>query len=284
MEMVKARLILPAAVVLLVCSCQCDFQYSWEKHRMDGHRTGVTIPNATNVAQALGTVDGDVYTAPNGRTFPRGSATYAAAADMIGVQEEMARVKEVVGYAPEAMVRRAPECELSDWIVDEMMVDVARLTKRKVDVGITNFGGIRVDMPQGDVILDDLLSMLPFKNYLSYVALKGSDLQAIFDYMAKTRVQVLGGVKLVVDGDKVESVLIGGKPLDPKKTYGVATSDFLLDGGDGLTIGKNAKELIVTDQTIIDGILPYARRLQAAGKPIAYQTDGRVVVKNQEEK
>lgn len=282
--MVKARLILPAAVVLLVCSCQYDFQYSWEKHRMDGHRTGVTIPNATNVAQALGTVDGDVYTAPNGRTFPRGSATYAAAADMIGVQEEMARVKEVVGYAPEAMVRRAPECELSDWIVDEMMVDVARLTKRKVDVGITNFGGIRVDMPQGDVILDDLLSMLPFKNYLSYVALKGSDLQAIFDYMAKTRVQVLGGVKLVVDGDKVESVLIGGKPLDPKKTYGVATSDFLLDGGDGLTIGKNAKELIVTDQTIIDGILPYARRLQAAGKPIAYQTDGRVVVKNHEEK
>ncbi|MBQ9450711.1 MAG: 5'-nucleotidase C-terminal domain-containing protein [Bacteroidales bacterium] len=281
--MVQTKLILLAATALLACSCQYEYEYSWERHRMDGRRTGVTVPNATNVAQALGTVEGDTYTAPNGKAFPKGSATYAAAADMIGVQGEMARVKEVIGHAPVAMVRHDPESEISNWLVDEMMVDVARLTKRKVDVGITNFGGIRIDMPEGDVILDDLLSMFPFKNYLCYVALKGSDLQAIFDYMAKTRVQVLGGVKLVVDGDKVESVLIGGKRLDPKKTYGVATNDFLLDGGDGLTIGKNAKELIVTDQTIIDAMLPYVRSLTASGKPIAYQTDGRVVIKNREE-
>ena len=285
MEMVKARLIPLVALTLLAFSCtQKEYEYSWEKFRMDGHRTGVTVPNVDNVARALGVVDGDVYTAPNGRIFPKGSATYAVAADMIGVQEQMARVKEIIGHAPAAMVRRAPESEISNWLVDRMMVDVARLTRHKVDVGITNFGGIRVDMPEGDVIMDDLLSMFPFRNYLVYVALKGSDLQAIFDYMAKTRVQVLGGVKLVVDGDQVESVLIGGKPLDPKKTYGVATNDFLLDGGDGLTVGKNARELIVTDQTIIDAMLPYVRSLTEAGKPIAYQTDGRVVIKNKEGK
>ena len=282
MEMVQAKVIALAAAALLACSCQ--YSMSWQNYRMDGHRTGVGVPNADNVPQALGVIDGDVYTAPNGRTYAKGSATYAAAADMIGVQDQMARVKEVIGHAPEAMVRRSPESAISDWVVDGMMAEVARLTKRKVDVGITNFGGIRVDIPEGDVLLDDLLSMLPFRNSLCYVALKGSDLQAIFDQMAATRPQVVGGVKLVFNDGKVESALVGGKPIDPKKTYGVATSDFLLDGGDGLTVGKNARELIVTDKYIIDAILPYARRLTAEGKPIAYQTDGRVVVKTQEEK
>ena len=278
--MVQAKVVALAAAALLACSCQ--YSMSWQKYRMDGHRTGVTVPSADNVPQALGVIESDVYTAPNGRTFAKGSATYAAAADMIGVQAKMARVKEVVGHAPEAMVRQSPESALSDWIVDRMMAEVASVTKRKVDVGITNFGGIRVDLPAGDVLLDDLLSMLPFRNSLCYVALKGSDLQAIFDQMAATRPQVVGGVKLVFNGGKVESALVGGKPVDPKKTYGVATSDFLLDGGDGLTIGKNARELIVTDKYIIDAILPYARRLAAEGKPIAYQTDGRMVIKKEE--
>ena len=255
---------------------------SWQKYRMDGHRTGVTVPSADNVPQALGVIEGDVYTAPNGRTFAKGSATYAAAADMIGVQAQMARVKEVVGHAPEAMVRQSPESALSDWIVDRMMAEVASVTKRKVDVGITNFGGIRVDLPAGDVLLDDLLSMLPFRNSLCYVALKGSDLQAIFDQMAATQPQVLGGVKFVLTGHRIDTLLVGGKPIDPNRTYGVATIDFLLDGGDGLTIAKNARELITADKTVIDVMLPYVRSLGASGTPLEYKTDGRVVVKKEE--
>ena len=279
--MVQAKVIALAALVLLASSC--EYRYSWEKYRMDGHRTGVTVPTADNVDRALGTVDDAGYHAPNGVVFPKESATCAAAEDLIAVQPQMKAIKEVVGYATREMVAHAPESELSNWWVDRMMVDVAQVTKRKVDVGILNFGGIRVGLPEGDILLDDFVSMFPFKNYLTYVALKGSDLQAIFDFMASTRPQVVGGVKFVLDGNKIDTLLVGGKPIDPKKTYGVATLDFLVDGGDGLTIGKNAKEMIITKTLVIDAVLAYVRSLQAAGKPIEYVTDGRVVVKNTEE-
>ena len=278
--MVKAKVIALAALALLACSCQHEF--SWQKHRMDGHRTGVRVPTADNVTEALGTVNDSVYVAPNGKVFPLGTATYGAAADLIAVQPEMARVKEVIAFAPRAMISYAPESELSNWWVDRLMVEVASVTRRKVDVGIANFGGIRVDFPQGDILLDDLVSMFPFKNYLSYVALKGSDLQAIFDQMAATRPQVLGGVKFVLTGNRIDTLLVGGKPIDPDRTYGVATIDFLLDGGDGLTIAKNAKELITADKTVIDVMLPYVRSLGASGTPLEYKTDGRVVVKEEE--
>ena len=276
MEMVQTKVIALASVVLLACSCQ--YRMSWQKYRMDGHRTGVTAPTAVNVTAALGTVDDSVYVSPGGRTFPKGSATYAAAADLIAVQPQMAALKEVIGTTSRPMEAQAPESELSNWLVDHLMQDVAEITGRQVDVGISNFGGIRVDLPKGDVLMDDLVSMFPFKNYLTYVALKGSDLQAVFDFMAQTRPQVLGGVKFVLTDHHIDTLLVGGKPIDPERVYGVATIDFLLDGGDGLTIAKNARELIITDRLIIDSMLPYARNFAAAGKPIEYFTDGRVVV------
>ena len=255
MEMVQAKVIALAALVLLASSC--EYQYSWEKYRMDGHRTGVTVPGAENPAAALGTVDGDTYTAPNGTAWQKGSATYGVAADLIAVQPRMKEIKTVVGFATRDMEAAAPESELSNWWVDRTMEDVARLAKRKVDVGILNFGGIRTSIPQGEVWLDDFVSMFPFKNDLCYVALKGSDLQALFESIAASRPFVIGGAKMVVD--------------------------FLLDGGDGLSVAKNAKELVNTGTRVIDAVLPYVYSLQAAGKPIEYFTDGRLVFDEWEE-
>ena len=250
---------------------------------MDAHRTGVTAPNADNVPEALGVVEGDVYTAPNGRTFPKGSCTYATALDMIAVQPEMAALKEVIGYSSREMIRKGANCEITNWIVDHLREDVARLTRRKVDIAIINSGGIRVDLPQGDVILDDMVSMLPFRNHLCYVALKGSDVIALFEKMAAASIQPVSGAKVVVSDHKLDTLLIGGKPVDPEKIYGVGTIDFLLDGGDKLNVGKNAQELIITDCLVIDSMLPYARSFAEQGKPIEYFVDDRVIIKEGKE-
>ena len=275
MEIVKTKVIALAALTLLACSCH-EYTFTWEKYRMDGHRTGVTAPNAENVPQTLGTVNDAVYNAPNGTVWQQGSATYAVANDLIAVQPLMKDLKTVVGNATRDMVAYAPESELSNWWVDTMMADVARLTKKKVDVGVLNFGGIRTSLSQGEILLDDFVSMFPFKNDLVYVALKGSDLQEVFNTIAASRPFVLGGVKMVVKQHQIDTLLVGGKPIDPNKVYGVATVDFLLDGGDGLTVGKNAKELKDTDVRVIDAVLADIYKLQAAGKPLEYFTDGRL--------
>lgn len=251
---------------------------------MDGHRTGVTAPNADNVTAALGVVNDSCYVAPNGKVFPAGSATYAAASEMLAVQPQMGPLKQVIGYSVREMRREGPNCELSNWIVDHLMVDVARLTGKKVDVGLINSGGIRVDLPAGPVIMDDMVSMLPFRNYLCYVGLKGEDLTALFENMAKNGIQCFGGAHMVVEGDRLDTLLVGGKPVDPEKVYGVATIDFLLDGGDRINVGKNAVELIITDTKVIDSMLPYAMSYAERGDSIEYFTDDRLVVRGREKK
>ena len=222
-------------------------------------------------------VEEGVYTAPNGRSFESGS-TPAVAQALINVQPDMARLKEVIAYAPEDLVRSKPECALFDFIVDRLAADVAKVTGRRVDFGFTNTGGIRVDIPAGDVLLDDLVSMLPFKNYLTWVELKGSDLRTVLEYMAETKPQCISGGRVVIKGGKLVSAEIGGEPLDDERVYGVATIDFLLDGGDGFKLARGARDYVITDVLIGDAILADVRALTAAGKPLEYKTDGRITV------
>ena len=249
----------------------------WKAAKIDGHRTGVTIPSKDNVKTAIGTVERGVYTAPNGRVFKKG-ATPAVAQLLIDAQPAMAPVKEVIGYAEKEMKRYRPQCELSNWFTDFLRTKTAELSGRHVDVAIYNFGGIRTDMPQGMITVDDIMSMFPFRNTLCYVALKGSDLRAIFQFLAETGMQAVSGVQLVVRDHKLESVKVGGEPLDDKKTYGVATINFLLTGGDGLFIAKNALELIDSGIYVKDALIPYIQRLTRESTAIEGRLDDRIVL------
>ena len=249
----------------------------WKHEKIDGHRTGVTAPSADNVKDAIGTVEKGVYTAPNGRRFKKG-ATPAVAQLMLDAQPAMASVKEVIGYSEKEMLRYRPQCELSNWFTDFLRRKTAELTERRVDVAIYNYGGIRTDMPQGPITVDDIMSMFPFRNTLCYVALKGADLRAIFEYLAQTQMQAVSGVQLVVRDQKLESVKVGGEPLDDKKTYGVATINFLLTGGDGLFIAKNALELIDSGVYVNDALIPYIQRLTRESTAIEGKLDDRVVI------
>lgn len=277
--MVEAKLTIAALTAVVICSCApADYQLSWRKHLIDGHMTGVTVPSATNVSEALGVVADGVYTSPGGAVF-RGGCTPGVAAAMIEVQPRMARLKEVLGCATTEMEKHRPESELSNMVVDVLRDEVAELTGRQVDVAIANFGGIRTDMPCGDILLDDIVSMLPFVNRLSYVALRGKDLRLIFEYLAGTAPQPVSGVRMVIENRELKSLEIGGRPLDDNKTYGVATLDFLLDGGDGLNIAKNAKELIITEELPSQMLEKYIRKVTSEGRSVEYRTDSRVIWK-----
>jgi 2',3'-cyclic-nucleotide 2'-phosphodiesterase (5'-nucleotidase family) len=193
----------------------------------------------------------------------------------------MARVKDVIAFSTEALTAEYPESALSNWFVDLIMSKTEELSGKKVHIGITNFGGIRTDLPKGDIILDDMLSMFPFRNTLVYVEHTGKQIREFLELMASRRFEVLGGVKVVAEGGRLVSVEIDGEPLDDEKIYGLATISFLLKGGDGLSLDKNAVNIRKFDNVqIIDAVLEHVRAEAAAGRPIEYKKDGRVVVKD----
>lgn len=291
--MAQTKLIILCLASLLAASCcrqqpAADGQYvmTWTKVKMAGERTGVTAVAGDNVAKALGTLDeSGVYVSPNGRKFNCGS-TPAVAMALLDAQPSLAYLKEVIGHSPREMGKKRKPLQgpLANWAVDAIMQGVEAVTGQKVDVGLVNYGGIRKDMPEGDVLIDDIVSMFPFKNYLTWVQLKGSDLRALFESMAKGKLQAVGGVKLVVKGHELESIEVGGKPLDDKALYGLATIDFLLDGGDGVKAARNAKQLIISEVKVNEWLVPYVRSLTEAGKEVEAFEDDRVTYIDEEGK
>ncbi len=253
--------------------------YVWKASDMDGSRTGCKAATADNIEQALGHFQDDVYIAPNGKAFPGNTATAAVARIVLDAQPKLAGVKKVIAHSSCEMPNAKYETMLSRWFVDIVMDKVAQMSGKTVDVGICNFGGIRIGMPQGDVMLDDILSMFPFRNNLVYVELEGWRLRKIFENMAAGMFQAVGGVKITVENKKLTSVYVGGEPLDDARVYGVATISFLLHGGDGLNLSDGASGINVFDIYVADAVLEHLESLSAHGESIKGNNERCVTIK-----
>ena len=255
---------------------------SWKLVQMDGHRTGVVSVTQENVNTALGVFEDEGYVAPNGVAFDEDSPVPQAAEILMEVQPQLAPLKEVVGHSARMMSNdRELDMPLSNLFVDVLREAGSKYFKVPMDFAITNYGGIRVPMPEGAITLDDIASMFPFKNYMCYAKMRGSELTRLLEQLSETEAfQAVSGAQIKVKGHKLESALIGGKPIDPKKLYNVTTIDFLLDGGDGIRIGAMAEDVKLSRVLLKDVMLDYIRDCEAKGIAIDSAPDGRVVMED----
>ena len=269
-------------VIMILCLSVLQLSaqdYTWKAGKIDGSRTGCSVPSKNNISETVGYFERGTYVAPNGHKFKKNTTTAKTAEVVIGAQPAMERVKDVIAQSSQAMSVQYPEGPLSNWFVDILMRKAEALSGKKVDVGVANFGGIRVNMPEGDVTLDDMLSMFPFKNQVIYVEHKGITLRKMLEKMAAGRFEVLGGVRVVAEDGKLVSAEIDGEPIDDNKVYGVATVSFLLYGGDGLRLADDAVSLKKLDVDLIDAVLEHVHAETAAGRTIQYESDGRVIIR-----
>lgn len=277
-EIVMKRLLTIVAALSLAFGLSAQ-EYSWKAVPMDGSRAGCRYATPDDQDESIGKIEKGVYTAPNGAKFKKNSDVAKVAEIVLAAQPTMAAKKEVIGYSDHEITEGRPESELSNMIIDLIMAEVQEVTGKTVHMGVLNFGGIRADLPAGNILMDDVESMLPFINYLVYVEHKGSQIRSILESMAPRRFQVLGGVKIIVENNEIASIEIGGEPLDDEKVYGMATISFLLNGGDGLNLADNALVVDKLDAIVNEPVLKYIRKETAAGRKIEYKTDGRITIR-----
>jgi len=105
----------------------------------------------------------------------------------------------------------------------------------QIDAAVINIGGIRSTIGKGDVLTKHVYEVMPFENEIVIVKMKGSDIQELFDYYAKTQKNnPVSHLVIETDFGKITKQLIDGKILDSSKVYYIATSDYLALGGDNM--------------------------------------------------
>lgn len=117
----------------------------------------------------------------------------------------------------------------------------AMLWRLKGDIAITNKGGVRTDLPGGNLTPQDVFNVLPFDNTLGAVEVTGTFIKEMIEDKVAYGGSGLyvGGMRVKVDrtrerGDRVVLLEIGGKPVELEKNYRLVTTDYLLEGNSGM--------------------------------------------------
>lgn len=176
-----------------------------------------------------------------------------------------------IGTTERALSSKDPE--LLNFFADYTL-DRAKEICGNVDLSIVNKGGLRTDIPMGRFSKGHIINLLPFRNFVQIIDVKGVDLASVFDVMAMTDGN---GVSRNISGKYhghggsavATEVLIDGKPLDLNKTYRVATIDYLANGGDYMTGLTRGIKVGHSDRLIYDDLIYYFTEGKGKGKPLA---------------
>lgn len=172
---------------------------------------------------------------------------------------------EIVGKTPvelngEREVVRKAQTNLGDIITDAMLKETG------AQIAFHNGGSIRATIKAGDITKGDVLTVLPFSNYIVVKQVTGDQLIKALEHSVSSYPELsggflhVGGFKFTFDptakvGSRVVSVTLNdGSAIERGKSYSLATNDYLVDGGDGFEmLNTSSSEIIYSalDEALI---------------------------------
>jgi len=190
----------------------------------------------------------------------------------------------IVGRSAKYMTAQRPEGTLSNLLAD-ILVWAAKEYGEQPAFGLYNMGGVRADLPKGNVTYGDVLDVAPFENKIAFITLKGDVLLDLFRQIASTGGEGLShSVRMVITQDlQLKSVTINGQPIDPQKDYRIATIDYLLGGTDKMEAFKRGTDINSPKDASNNTrfiIMNYFREMTKQGREVDSNIEGRVTVES----
>lgn len=114
-----------------------------------------------------------------------------------------------IGFARNTIREGSPE--LANLITDSWLISFP-----DAQIALTNYGGIRQDIPSGNITLETIVGVLPFQNTIYQMELPGSAVMSVANGMAMGGINNWNGLQFME-----------GLPLHPDSTYIVLTNSYL---------------------------------------------------------
>ena len=121
---------------------------------------------------------------------------------------------------------------------------------KKIDFCLLNHGGIRSLIAKGEVTTRTAFEVMPFENKLIVVAISKKNVIELANYILKEQ-----------KPHPMAGILINGKTVVENKTYYVATTDYLANGGDNMDFFKNSNEKYDTEYKIRNLLIDYFKKV-----------------------
>lgn len=202
-----------------------------------------------------------------------------------------AEMEKIVGYTPVLLDGGRVNVRGKSTNLGRLVTG-AMLDESGAEIAIANGGSIRDSIQAGSITKEDLVRVLPYANVTMKVGMTGAQIRSTlnaamidqtggFPQFYGMTVRAYPVTRINASGSEykayeVDSITVGGVPLDDNKLYEVAINDYMYSGGDAYTeCGKAA--VLGEYRTLSDTFIDYISRVdvaQAAGDDTLIFVDG----------
>lgn len=202
-----------------------------------------------------------------------------AAAELVAAAHAKVAPRVDVVIAKTAQPLLAKGNQTGESALGDLIADAQRAAMHS-DIAMTNPGGIRADLPAGDITWGEAYAVQPFGNDLVRVTLTGAELKAYLEQQftgARRTINHVSGLSYAWDsklppGSRVVDVRVGGRPLNPKQHYTVTVNSYMANLG-----GPDAILVAAKERTVGPGDLTaFVDYLKSQPKPLLVPKTGRV--------
>ncbi len=174
----------------------------------------------------------------------------------------------VLGHIQERLIRKYnAESSMGNFVCDVIQ------SFSGAEVAMTNAGGLRADLPKGEVTNGNVYDALPFLNSVVVVEMTASQIREVLEQslsLERGMMQVAGIVARYdlsrPIGRRLVELELAGEPVSEDRKYRVATNTFVAEGGDlyktfeGLkwveNTGKSLAQVVMESIRTEDGSVP----------------------------
>ena len=176
-----------------------------------------------------------------------------------------ATLDSVIAFNPSLLSKNDGDMNtaLGNLMADIVMVQanpvIKKTTGRDIDMVLLNKGGIRSELPAGGVTARSAYNLMPFENEIVVAELSGKQIKQMLKYLEKAKsAHPVSGIRITANRNyKTIKATIKGEEIDQNKTYLVATSDYLLNGGDNMNFFKDPVNIYGADYKIRNALIDY---------------------------
>ena len=173
-----------------------------------------------------------------------------------------------ISYSPETYKKNDGELNstLSNMFADatyEMSNPVFnKMSGKNIDIVLLNNGGIRSIISRGNISEKTAFELMPFENSIVVLELSGLSIIKMIDYLRKVKLQhPISGLQITLNNDySVNEVKINGVDIENEKKYYVATTDYLLEGGDKMYFLAETTKTTYINYKMRDILIDYFKK------------------------
>jgi 2',3'-cyclic-nucleotide 2'-phosphodiesterase (5'-nucleotidase family) len=184
----------------------------------------------------------------------------------------------VIASTTDFVTKDGANCALGNFCCDALYFGAKKFYKSdSVDLVILNRGGLRINLPKGDIKIGTIFELMPFENELVLVTIKGEKLLEVLPALYD-KPHPYYGMKVEINAKREIFATIKKAQIDKDKNYNIITSDYLAYGGDNFSFLKNPVEIKKSNLKIRDVFIDYCKYLTENKRQIIPYTDDRLQI------